>query len=133
MAYRRRICVSSHRKRQAVPVITDDVDGVVGSVPTSDDAVKISREIMQGAGALAKNFSSLFDDSLADSSWADRRARLPWDIFAELMRRDDSISGDPESTGARAGARTGARASHRCTSAMLRSVRAPTWALAPGR
>ena len=24
---------------------------------------------------------------LADSSWADRRARLPWDIFAELMRR----------------------------------------------
>src|SRR4029077_4339445 len=24
---------------------------------------------------------------LADSSWSDRRLRLPWEIFAELMRR----------------------------------------------
>jgi DDE family transposase len=42
---------------------------------------------MQGAGTLAEHFSDLFDDSLADSSWADRRARVPWEIFAELMRR----------------------------------------------
>jgi hypothetical protein len=42
---------------------------------------------MQGAGTLAEHFSWLFADRLADSSWADRRARLPWDIFAELMRR----------------------------------------------
>jgi hypothetical protein len=43
--------------------------------------------VMQGAGTLAEHFSWLFNDTLADSSWADRRARLPWDIFAELMRR----------------------------------------------
>ena len=42
---------------------------------------------MQSAGTLAEHFSQLFDGSLADSSWADRRARLPWAIFAELMRR----------------------------------------------
>jgi hypothetical protein len=24
---------------------------------------------------------------LADGSWSDRRQRLPWEIFAELMRR----------------------------------------------
>ncbi len=49
---------------------------------------------MQGAGTLAEHFSELFDDSLADSSWADRRARLPWEIFAELMRRVLRPQGD---------------------------------------
>jgi hypothetical protein len=29
----------------------------------------------------------LFREPLADSSWSDRRLRLPWEIFAELMRR----------------------------------------------
>jgi hypothetical protein len=29
----------------------------------------------------------LFRTPLADSSWSDRRLRLPWEIFAELMRR----------------------------------------------
>jgi hypothetical protein len=43
--------------------------------------------VMQGAGTLAEHFADLFDASLADSSWSDRRARLPWNIFAELMRR----------------------------------------------
>jgi hypothetical protein len=42
---------------------------------------------MQSAGTLAEHTAALFDDALADSSWADRRARLPWEIFAELMRR----------------------------------------------
>jgi hypothetical protein len=42
---------------------------------------------MQGPGTLGEHFSALFDAPLADSSWADRRARLPWDVFAELMRR----------------------------------------------
>jgi hypothetical protein len=42
---------------------------------------------MQSVGTLADHAAELFDDALADSSWADRRARLPWDIFAELMRR----------------------------------------------
>jgi len=43
--------------------------------------------VMQGAGTLAEHSAELFADALADSSWADRRARLPWDIFADLMRR----------------------------------------------
>ena len=43
--------------------------------------------VMQDAGTLSEHFAHVFDDTLADSSWADRRARLPWEIFAELMRR----------------------------------------------
>ncbi|MGH6692480.1 MAG: IS4 family transposase [Gammaproteobacteria bacterium] len=43
--------------------------------------------VMQSAGTLAEHFYELFAEPLADSSWADRRARLPWEIFAELMRR----------------------------------------------
>src|SRR6266496_769519 len=42
---------------------------------------------MQGPGTLAEHSAQLLDDSLVDSSWADRRARLPWEIFADLMRR----------------------------------------------
>jgi hypothetical protein len=43
--------------------------------------------VMQGPGTLAEHAAHLFDDALVDSSWADRRARLPWAIFADLMRR----------------------------------------------
>lgn len=43
--------------------------------------------VMQDTGTLSEHFSQVFDDRLADSSWADRRARVPWEIFAELMRR----------------------------------------------
>ena len=42
---------------------------------------------MNGAGTLAEHFGQLFDAPLADSSWAERRARLPWSVFADLMRR----------------------------------------------
>jgi hypothetical protein len=56
-------------------------------VPLADLLAALTFHVMQGAGTLAEHFSDLFDDSLADSSWADRRARVPWDIFAELMRR----------------------------------------------
>jgi hypothetical protein len=56
-------------------------------VPVTALLPALTFHVMQGAGTLAEHFSDLFDDSLADSSWADRRARLPWDIFAELMRR----------------------------------------------
>jgi len=56
-------------------------------VPLSDLLATLTFHVMQGAGTLAEHLSDLFDDSLADSSWADRRARVPWDIFAELMRR----------------------------------------------
>lgn len=56
-------------------------------VPVTDLLPALTFHVMQSAGTLAEHFSALFDDSLADSSWADRRARLPWEIFAELMRR----------------------------------------------
>lgn len=42
---------------------------------------------MNGGGTLAHHFFQLFDASLADSSWAERRARLPWEVFADLLRR----------------------------------------------
>ena len=42
---------------------------------------------MQDAGTLGEHFVELFGKPLADSSWSDRRTRLPWDIFTELMRR----------------------------------------------
>jgi hypothetical protein len=43
--------------------------------------------VMQGAGTLAEHFFELFQEPLANSSWSDRRLRLPWEIFADLMRR----------------------------------------------
>jgi len=43
--------------------------------------------VTQGAGTLAEHFFALFEEPLADSSWSDRRARLPWEVFADLMRR----------------------------------------------
>jgi hypothetical protein len=56
-------------------------------VPLADLLAALTFHVMQGAGTLAEHFSDVFDDSLADSSWADRRARVPWEIFAEVMRR----------------------------------------------
>lgn len=56
-------------------------------VPVSDLLPALTFHVMQGAGTLAEHSAELFADALADSSWADRRARLPWDIFADLMRR----------------------------------------------
>lgn len=56
-------------------------------VPLTDLLPALIFHVMQGAGTLAEHTAMLFDDALADSSWADRRARLPWDLFAELMRR----------------------------------------------
>jgi DDE family transposase len=43
--------------------------------------------VMNAAGTLAEHFTQLFeDDSLADSSLSERRSRLPWEVFAQLMR-----------------------------------------------
>jgi hypothetical protein len=56
-------------------------------VPLTDLLPALTFHVMQNAGTLAEHFSHLFDASLTDSSWADRRARVPWEIFAELMRR----------------------------------------------
>jgi hypothetical protein len=43
--------------------------------------------VMKATGTLSEHFAELHDTRLADSSLADRRARLPWEIFAELMQR----------------------------------------------
>lgn len=56
-------------------------------VPLTDLLPALTFHVMQNAGTLAEHFSHLFDASLADSSWADRRARVPWTIFAELLQR----------------------------------------------
>jgi Transposase DDE domain len=56
-------------------------------VPLTQLLPALTFHVMQGAGTLAEHFATLFADTLADSSWADRRARLPWEIFAELLRR----------------------------------------------
>jgi hypothetical protein len=56
-------------------------------VPLGDVLAALTFHVMQGPGTLAEHFACLFDASLADSSWADRRARLPWQIFVDLLRR----------------------------------------------
>ena len=56
-------------------------------VPLTDLLPALTFHVMQGAGTLADHFFELFGESLADSSWSDRRTRLPWDIFADLLRR----------------------------------------------
>jgi hypothetical protein len=42
--------------------------------------------VMNAAGTLAQHGRQLFDDALTDSAWSERRARLPWEVFAQLMR-----------------------------------------------
>lgn len=41
---------------------------------------------MNAAGTFAEHFAQLFEDSLAESSLSERRTRLPWEVFTELMR-----------------------------------------------
>jgi hypothetical protein len=56
-------------------------------VPLSELLPALTYHVIQGTGTLADHLTQLFGTSLADSSWSDRRQRLPWEIFAELMRR----------------------------------------------
>ena len=55
-------------------------------VPVRDLLPALTYHVLGGAGTLSEHFTELFDAPLADSSWADRRARLPWQIFADLMQ-----------------------------------------------
>jgi hypothetical protein len=43
--------------------------------------------VMNASGTLSEHFAMLFEDALNDSSGSDRRARLPWQVFGELMQR----------------------------------------------
>jgi hypothetical protein len=56
-------------------------------VPLAEVLPALVFHVMQGPGTLAAHAAQLFAHPLVDSSWADRRARLPWEIFAELLRR----------------------------------------------
>jgi hypothetical protein len=56
-------------------------------VPLTQLLPALTWHVMQDTGTLAEHLFQLFRQPLADSSWSDRRRRLPWEIFAELMRR----------------------------------------------
>src|SRR5438128_5602223 len=56
-------------------------------VPVTQLLPALTFHVMQDAGTVAEHLFQLFRTPLADSSWSDRRLRLPWEIFAELMRR----------------------------------------------
>lgn len=60
--------------------------GAKPRVPLPNLLAALTYHTMQSAGTLAEHFAELFSDALVDSSCTDRRARLPWDIFADLMR-----------------------------------------------
>ena len=56
-------------------------------VPLTQLLPALTWHVMQDTGTLAEHLFQLFREPLADSSWSDRRLRLPWEIFTELMRR----------------------------------------------
>jgi hypothetical protein len=43
--------------------------------------------VMNRSGTLGEHFALLFPDALSDSACSDRRQRLPWEVFAGLMRQ----------------------------------------------
>src|SRR5256712_10014616 len=56
-------------------------------VPLTQLLPALTWHVMQDTGTLAEHLFQLFRAPLANSSWSDRRLRLPWEIFADLMRR----------------------------------------------
>lgn len=56
-------------------------------VPLDRILQALTFHVAEGAGTLAEHFWELFEEPLSDSSWGDRRRRLPWEVFADLMRR----------------------------------------------
>jgi hypothetical protein len=56
-------------------------------VPLEQILQALTFHVMGGAGTLAEHFWELFQEPFADSSWGDRRRRLPWEVFADVMRR----------------------------------------------
>src|SRR5258705_1293683 len=56
-------------------------------VPLTRLLPALTWHVMQDTGTLADHLFQLFREPLANSSWSDRRLRLPWEIFAALMRR----------------------------------------------
>jgi hypothetical protein len=56
-------------------------------VPLANLLSALVFDAMNQAGTLAEHFALLFEDSLNESGCANRRARLPWEVFTDLMRR----------------------------------------------
>jgi hypothetical protein len=56
-------------------------------VPLTQILSALTFHVMAGPGTLGEHFGELFATPYADSSLADRRSRLPWAIFEDLMRR----------------------------------------------
>lgn len=56
-------------------------------VPLDHILHALTFHVAHGAGTLAEHFFELFQEPLGDSAWSDRRIRLPWEVFADLMRR----------------------------------------------
>jgi len=56
-------------------------------VPLSPVLVALVFHFMNAAGTLSEHFTQLFGTSMADSSLSERRTRMPWEVFSELMRR----------------------------------------------
>lgn len=71
---------------RGVPTVTTR-RGRKPRVPLTQVLPALTFHVLQDTGTLAEHLFQLFRTPLADSSWSDRRQRLPWEIFAELMRR----------------------------------------------
>lgn len=56
-------------------------------VSVGDLLSALTYHALQGTGTLSQHFAQLFAAPLADSSWSERRQRLPWELFVDLMRR----------------------------------------------
>ena len=56
-------------------------------VPLASLLAALVFHVLNSTGTLAEHFAMLFEDALNDSACSDRRTRLPWQIFAELMAR----------------------------------------------
>lgn len=56
-------------------------------VPLVDLLSALVFHVMNQTGTLAEHFALLFEDSLNESGCSNRRSRLPWEVFADLMRR----------------------------------------------
>lgn len=54
-------------------------------VPLSQLLPALVFHFMNGAGTLAEHFAQLFAAPFSDSAFSERRARLPWAVFMELM------------------------------------------------
>ncbi|HUR33969.1 MAG TPA: IS4 family transposase [Vicinamibacterales bacterium] len=72
--------------RRGVPAVPPR-RGRPARVPLGDLLAALTFHVMQGAGSLGEHFDRLCPDALSDSAAAERRARLPWAIFASLMQR----------------------------------------------